>query len=64
MTLVKSLYSGDPDVIRKHADLQGMKPRALKRYEAWGLHPVESMYTHALGEPCGGRPDAPSRSPE
>ncbi len=34
MTLVKSLYSGDPDVIRKHTDLQGMKPRALKRYEA------------------------------
>jgi hypothetical protein len=32
--------------------LQGMKPRALKRYEAlqalqglFGLHPVESMYT-------------------
>jgi hypothetical protein len=30
VTLVRSLYSGDPDVIRKHADLQGMKYEGMK----------------------------------
>jgi hypothetical protein len=29
-----SLYSGDPDVIQKHADLQGMSLGPWKRYEA------------------------------
>jgi hypothetical protein len=57
MTLVKSLYSGDPDVIQKHADLQrhqlGNKPRPCKGYSAY--FPDKAMYlAHELGRPCRG----------
>jgi hypothetical protein len=38
MTLIKSFYSGDPEVIQKHADLQkhqlGNKPISLGRVPA------------------------------
>ncbi len=27
--------------------------------ELYSVHPVKFMYTHALGEPCGGRPLRP-----
>ena len=51
MTLVKSLYSGDPDVIGYNVDVIGLHDRWC--YLAY--FPDKSMcLAHALGRPCRG----------
>jgi hypothetical protein len=52
-------YSGDPDVIPKHTDLQRHeltnKPGIARSIRPTPIEVHVSMYTHALGEPSGGR---------